>query len=163
MIPETLKIVNINNNIPNYATEGSAGIDLYVDLKHNPINFIKGEGYEWTTLDEDIMILLKPHGRVLLPTGVFIELPANHVADIRPRSGLAINKGLVCNYGTIDEDYRGELGIIFFNTSEDVIIIGHGMKAAQLVIHKYERLNIRIVDKLTDTQRGDKGFGSTGS
>ncbi|MGB4665373.1 MAG: dUTP diphosphatase, partial [Bacteroidales bacterium] len=113
-------------------------------------------------LDKDIAI--QPMQRVLIPTGLFIELPPSYEAQIRPRSGLAINNGItVLNTpGTIDADYRGEIKIILINLSNKEYIIHDGDRIAQMVIQKVDRAIWNVVDKINDTDRGDGGFGHTG-
>jgi dUTP pyrophosphatase len=140
-----IKIVNKSENeLPEYSTIHSAGIDLRADLK------------------EDIIIA--PLERVLVPTGLFIELPEGFEAQIRPRSGLAINSGItVLNTpGTIDSDYRGEIMIILINLSKEIFTIKNGDRICQMVIAKHERAEFIIVDELSITNRGDGGFGHTG-
>jgi dUTP pyrophosphatase len=140
-----IKIVNKSENeLPEYSTIHSAGIDLRADLK------------------EDIIIA--PLERVLVPTGLFIELPEGFEAQIRPRSGLAINSGItVLNTpGTIDSDYRGEIMIILINLSKEIFTIKNGDRICQMVIAKHERAEFMIVDELSITNRGDGGFGHTG-
>jgi dUTP pyrophosphatase len=113
-------------------------------------------------IDQDISI--QPMQRVIVPTGLFIELPPSYEAQIRPRSGLAINNGItVLNTpGTIDADYRGEIKVILINLSDKEYIIHDGDRIAQMVIQKVDRAVWNIVDKISDTDRGDGGFGHTG-
>jgi dUTP pyrophosphatase len=110
-------------------------------------------------------VILKPLQRALIPTGLFIELPDGYEAQIRPRSGLALKKGLslLNSPGTIDSDYRGELKIIMINLSNETTIINTGERIAQMVIAKYEKVAFTEVDELTDTDRGAGGFGHTGT
>ena len=138
-------IVNISNNeLPKYETLLSAGMDLRAYLE-NPI-------------------VLKPLHRILVKTGLFISLKPGYEAQIRPRSGLALKKGIsVLNSpGTIDADYRGEIGVILINLSDSDFKIDSGDRIAQMVIAKHETVSWKSVDKLDDSLRGDKGFGSTG-
>jgi dUTP pyrophosphatase len=140
-----VKIVNRSNNpMPEYATEGSAGMDLRANLE-NPVT-------------------LQSLERALIPTGIFIQLPDGYEAQIRPRSGLAIKHGitLVNTPGTIDSDYTGEIKIIMINLSAEPFTIQSGERIAQMVIAKYEKAEWEIVEELTETQRGSGGFGSTG-
>lgn len=140
-----VKIVNHSNNpMPKYQTLGSAGMDLMA------------------MLSEPVMI--KPLQRTLIPTGIFIELPTSYEAQIRPRSGLALKKGLTVlnSPGTIDSDYRGELKIILINLSNETVIINNGDRIAQVVIAQHARAELIEVQKLSDTERGEKGFGHTG-
>ena len=140
-----VKIVNRSKNeLPQYATIHSAGMDLRADI------------------NESIPIL--PLQRVLVPTGLYIELPEGHEAQIRPRSGLAVKHGIgiVNSPGTIDADYRGEIKIILVNLSDQEFILNPGERIAQMVIAKYERVILKEVEALGETERGEGGFGSTG-
>ena len=140
-----IDIVNISNNqLPKYETLLSAGMDLRAYLE-DPIG-------------------LKPLQRVLVKTGLFISLNPGYAAQVRPRSGLALKKGIsVLNSpGTIDADYRGEIGVILINLSDSDFKIDSGDRIAQMVIAKHETVSWRPVDKLDDSLRGNKGFGSTG-
>ena len=140
-----IHIVNISNNeLPKYETLLSAGMDLRAYL--------------------DDPIVLKPFQRVLVKTGLFISLHPGYEAQVRPRSGLALKKGIsVLNSpGTIDADYRGEIGVILINLSDSDFKIDSGDRIAQMVIAKHETVSWKAVDKLDDSLRGDKGFGSTG-
>jgi dUTP pyrophosphatase len=130
--------------LPQYETSGSAGMDLRANLSH-PVS-------------------LPPLGRALIPTGLFIELPDGFEAQIRPRSGLAIKRGisLVNTPGTIDSDYRGEIKCILINLSDEIQTIEHGERIAQMVIARYERIQWDAVESLNDSSRGAGGFGSTG-
>ena len=140
-----IKIINKSNNpLPEYETEFSAGVDLR--------SFINEK------------IILKPLERRLIPTGLFLELPKGFEAQIRPRSGLALKKGIsVLNSpGTIDADYRGEIGIILVNISNEDFVINSGDRIAQMVISKHEQVSFEQVEILEETKRGSGGFGSTG-
>jgi dUTP pyrophosphatase len=130
--------------LPSYATIHSAGMDLMA------------------AIDEDI--ILKPLERKVIPTGISIALPDMYEAQVRPRSGLALKNGItVANApGTIDADYRGEVCVILINLSNENFTITRGMRIAQVVIAKYEKISWNIVEELPDTQRGSGGFGSTG-
>jgi len=142
----TIKIINNSSHkLPHYETEASAGMDLRANLK-NPMT-------------------LKSLERVIIKTGLFIELPIGYEAQVRPRSGLAAKKGItVLNApGTIDADYRGEIGVILVNLSNEDFIIENGKRIAQLVIAKHERAEWIEVETLTQTSRGEGGFGSTGT
>ena len=141
-----IKIVNTSDNpLPAYETAGSAGMDLRAQLSEP--------------------VILKPLQRALIPTGLFIELPDGYEAQIRPRSGLALKKGLslLNSPGTIDSDYRGELKIIMINLSNETTIVNTGERIAQMVIAKYEKVAFTEVDELTETDRGAGGFGHTGT
>ena len=140
-----IKIINTSSHpLPNYETEASAGMDLRANL--------------------DTPVVLKPLHRTLVKTGLFIELPIGYEAQVRPRSGLAFKKGItVLNTpGTIDADYRGEIGVILVNLSQEPFTIENGERIAQLVIAKHERAHWDEVVELSITSRGKRGFGSTG-
>ena len=140
-----VRIINQSSNpLPEYATEGSAGVDLRANLE-SPVT-------------------LQPMERLLIPTGIFMELPENYEAQVRPRSGLAIKYGITClnTPGTIDADYRGELKVVLINLSNEDHTIQHGDRIAQMVIHKVEKLKWKEVKKISGTNRGEGGFGHTG-
>jgi len=140
-----VKIVNRSHHaLPSYSTIHSAGMDLKANL--------------------DADVILKPLERKLIPTGLFIELPEGHEAQIRPRSGLAIRYGVtVLNTpGTIDADYRGEIGIILVNLSDEDFVIRDGDRICQMVINKHENISWEEVEVLEGTTRGSGGFGHTG-
>ena len=141
-----VRIVNQSKNaLPEYKTDHSAGMDLRADLNEE--------------------IIIPPLERKLIPTGLYIELPEGFEAQIRPRSGLALKKGVtVLNTpGTIDADYRGEIGVIVMNASKYNIKIEPGERICQMVINRYEKIELEEVDKLKTTERGAGGFGSTGT
>ena len=141
----TVKIINNSSfDLPKYATPGSAGMDLKANIKEE--------------------VKLKPLERALLPTGLHIELPFGFEAQIRPRSGLSIKKGLtvVNTPGTIDSDYRGEIKVILINLSNGAQTITPGERIAQMIINKYEKIEWAAVETLSDSVRGTGGFGSTG-
>lgn len=141
-----IKIINKSNHeLPNYETIASAGMDVRANLSESRI--------------------LKPLERSIVGTGLFIELPVGYEAQVRPRSGLAAKNGItVLNApGTIDADYRGEIGIILVNLSNEDFEIVNGERIAQLVIAKHERAQWEAVQSLSDTDRGEGGFGSTGT
>ncbi|HXJ98897.1 MAG TPA: dUTP diphosphatase [Gelidibacter sp.] len=141
-----IKIINkSNHDLPNYETIASAGMDLRANLSESRI--------------------LKPLERSIVGTGLFIELPIGYEAQVRPRSGLAAKKGItVLNApGTIDADYRGEIGVILINLSNEDFEIVNGERIAQLVIAKHERATWLSVETLSETVRGEGGFGSTGN
>ncbi len=140
-----LKIINMSDNpLPAYETAGSAGMDLRAHLTEP--------------------VILKPLQRTLIPTGLYIELPKGYEAQIRPRSGLAIKKGLslLNTPGTIDSDYRGEIKIILINLSNETAVVNTKERIAQMVIAKYEKAEIVEVEELSETDRGEGGFGHTG-
>ncbi len=141
----TVKIINKSKHpIPNYETIASAGMDLKANLKYN--------------------VTLKSLERTIIPTGLFMALPNGYEAQVRPRSGLAAKYGItVLNApGTIDADYRGEIGVILVNLSKEDFIIKDGDRIAQLIIAKYEQITWQEVNNLDHTDRGSGGFGSTG-
>ena len=141
----SVKIINKSSNTnPAYATTHSAGMDLRANISE-PIE-------------------LKPFERILVPTGIFIELPDGYEAQIRPRSGLAINHGITMlnTPGTIDADYRGEIKVITVNLSNQSYTINPGDKIAQMIIAKYEKVEWINVDELSSTERDAGGFGHTG-
>ena len=140
-----IKIVNKSSHpLPHYGTVASAGVDLRANLTES--------------------ISLKPLERALIKTGLFIELPVGYEAQVRPRSGLAYKHGLtVLNTpGTIDADYRGEIGVIVVNLSNEDFVIENGERVAQMVIAKHEQAEWKLVEELSDTDRGAGCFGSTG-
>ena len=140
-----VKVVNKSkHSLPNYSTIASAGMDLRANIGHP--------------------IILKPLERVIVKTGIFIELPIGYEAQVRPRSGLAFKKGITVlnSPGTVDADYRGEVGIILVNLSSDDFVIEDGERIAQMVITKHEQADWVEVEKLEESERGSGGFGSTG-
>lgn len=139
-----VKIKSVRGVLPSYETEGSAGMDLRAMV--------------------DEPVVLKPGQRKLIPTGLSIELPVGYEAQIRGRSGLAVKKGigLVNGIGTIDSDYRGDIGVILINWGEEDFVIENGDRIAQMVIAKYERVEWEESADLTETERGSGGFGHTG-
>jgi dUTP pyrophosphatase len=141
----TIKIINKSaHGLPNYESSGSAGMDLRANLEES--------------------IILHPMDRAIVKTGLFIELPLGYEAQVRPRSGLAAKKGITVlnSPGTIDADYRGEIGVILVNLSNEIFVVENGERIAQLVIAKHERAMWVAAEELTDTSRGAGGFGSTG-
>ena len=141
----TLQIINNSKHeMPQYETCQSAGMDIRANI--------------------DAPITLKPLGRVLVKTGLYIALQPGYEAQVRPRSGLAYKKGITVlnSPGTIDADYRGEIGVILVNLSEENFVVEDGERVAQLVIAKYEQITWDEVEVLSETKRGVGGFGSTG-
>ena len=140
-----VKIVRFKGNVelPKYATVHSAGMDLKACM--------------------DAPIELAPMQRTIVPTGIKIQLPEGYEAQIRPRSGLSAKKGIVAVLGTIDADYRGEVGIILMNLSTETFTINPGERLAQMVVKKYEKAEWEEVDNLDESERGEGGFGSTGT
>jgi len=142
---KVVKIINQSEHaLPSYESKGAAGMDIRANLKES--------------------VTLHSLERKLIPTGLFIELPNGYEAQIRPRSGLAIKRGLtlVNTPGTIDSDYRGELQLPMINLSTELQTIENGDRIAQLVIAKYETVEWQLVTEVTNTERGAGGFGSSG-
>ena len=141
----TINIINKSQHaLPTYETIASAGMDLRANLAES--------------------INLKPLERAIVKTGLFIELPIGYEAQVRPRSGLAAKKGITVlnSPGTVDADYRGEIGVILVNLSNEDFVIENGERIAQLIIAKHERAEWIEVQELSETSRGEGGFGSTG-
>jgi len=162
-----IKIVNKSSNpLPKYATDGSAGIDLQANLVNGDkiLRYDANNNKHETEICNNVPIVVFPKERLLVPTGLFIELPIGYEADIRPRSGVALKNGVtVANTpGTIDSDFRGEVKILLINLSEEPFIIRHGDRIAQMVISRYEQADFEEVEILSETERGTGGFGSTG-
>ena len=140
-----VKVINKSNNkLPEYATSMSAGFDLRANLEES--------------------VTLKAGDRMLIGTGLFIALEPGYEAQVRPRSGLALKKGItVLNApGTVDADYRGEIGVILYNASKEDFVIEPGERIAQMIIAKYEQISWEQVEVLDETERGDGGYGHTG-
>ena len=140
-----IRVVNKGRQpLPAYATKQSAGLDLRADI------------------DEDV--ILQPLQRQLIPTGLHIALPEGYEAQVRPRSGLALKHGVtVLNTpGTIDADYRGEIGVVLVNLSQDPFTVHPGERVAQLVVARYEQADLVSVNVLDETERGEGGYGHTG-
>ena len=138
---------NSKNELPQYATPQSAGLDLRANIQQD--------------------IVLNPGQRTLVPTGLHIQLPVGYEAHIRPRSGLAIKHGITClnSPGTIDADYRGDVGVILINHGTEPFVIKQGERIAQMVIAKHETAeweSVESIDQLEDTERGSDGYGHTG-
>ena len=140
-----VNIINLSTNkLPEYATSGSSGMDLRANIE-SPVHFA-------------------PFQRIMIPTGLFIELPIGYEGQVRPRSGMALKQGITClnSPGTIDSDYRGELKVILINLSNENQIINHGDRIAQLVVNKYQKVKLKLVEQISDSHRGSGGFGHTG-
>lgn len=140
-----IRLINKSNNpMPAYQTNGSAGVDLQAFI--------------------DQPITLMPMERKVIPTGLFIEIPQGYEGQVRARSGLSLKHGITManGVGTIDSDYRGELGVILVNISNEPFVIQSGDRIAQLIITKYERVVFDLVEELTDTKRATGGYGHTG-
>ncbi len=141
-----IKVINTSgNNLPEYATNGSAGMDIRASLQ--------------------IPVILQPLERAMIPTGLYFEIPHGYEGQMRPRSGLAIERGVTClnSPGTIDSDYRGELKVILINLSNQEQIISNGERIAQVVISKVEKALLQHVQQLQNSLRGEGGFGHTGT
>lgn len=157
-------IKTTTNELPTYGTIESAGCDLRAELSLVKEKFIFNA--EWDMYDGVITsITLNPGGRVLIPTGLQIALPVGYEAQIRPRSGLALKNGIsiVNSPGTIDSDYRGDVGVIIINHGFESFTINQGDRIAQMVIAKVEQAEFVVVESLNDTDRGCGGFGHTGN
>ncbi len=140
-----VRVVNTSSNpLPEYATKGSAGMDIRANTGQD--------------------IVIQAGERILVPTGLYIELPDGYEAQIRPRSGLAIKQGITClnSPGTIDSDYRGEIKVILINLSGQEQRLHHGDRIAQMVVQQYERVKWKEVDEVEMTERNEGGFGHTG-
>lgn len=140
-----IKIVNKSKHpLPEYATLGSAGMDLRANI--------------------DAPITLAPGERKLIPTGIYIALPVGYEAQVRPRSGLALKHGigLANMLGTVDSDYRAEVGVILINLGQEDFVVNDGDRIAQMVIAKHETAEWDVVDELDETERGEGGYGHTG-
>jgi dUTP pyrophosphatase len=140
-----VKIINQSGNaLPEYATEGSSGMDIRANLLQP--------------------VILKPMERKLIPAGLFIELPRGYEAQVRPRSGVALKQGITClnSPGTVDSDYRGEIMVILINLSQEEQTINHGDRIAQMVIAKVEKIKWKQVTEINETWRNHGGFGHTG-
>ena len=144
MLKIKYKVLKHSEKLPKiqYQTRGSSGLDLY-SANRKPINFLSLE-------------------RVSIPTGICLSIPAGYEAQIRPRSGLFIKNGISANFGTIDSDYRGEILVLLINLSKNNFSIKRGMRIAQIVFQKIEKINLELSNDLDETTRGTKGFGSTG-
>jgi dUTP pyrophosphatase len=140
-----INIINTSSNpLPAYATAGSAGMDIRANLSDS--------------------IALNPLERLLIPTGLFVQLPPNFEIQIRPRSGMALKQGITClnTPGTIDSDYRGEIKVLLINLSNEIQIINNNDRIAQMVFAKTETVELIAVDVINETERGEGGFGHTG-
>lgn len=140
-----VQIINKSTNkLPEYKTTGAVGVDLPAFL--------------------DEPVVLEPYRTRLIHTGLYIAVPEGYEAQVRTRSGLALNDGIIVlnSPGTIDPDYRGEIGVILYNTSDEPFIITNGMRVAQLVLNKIEKIEFEEVELLEETERGTDGYGSTG-
>ncbi len=140
-----VRIINHSKHpLPAYATEGSSGMDIRANLEES--------------------MIIRPLQRILVPTGIFTEIPAGFEAQIRPRSGLALKQGITClnSPGTIDADYRGEIKVILINLSGDDQVVENGDRIAQVVFQKVERVSWEEVSSISNSDRNEGGFGHTG-
>ena len=140
-----IKVINkSNNDLPHYATAGAAGMDIRANVEET--------------------IVLEPMQRMLIPTGIYMQIPEGYEVQVRPRSGLALKNGLTClnSPGTIDSDYRGEIRVLLINLSNEPQTINHGDRIAQMVVAKYETATLTLVNELNETVRAAGGFGHTG-
>lgn len=147
-----IKQLTDSSTVPTYGSELAAGIDLYADVKHHAPD--GGSGFETITI--------KPGERKLIKTGIAVSVPPGHYGRVAPRSGLAYKSGMDVMAGVIDEDYRGDVGVILINLGDKDFIVHHGDRIAQLITERCTRCVLRTVDKLSDTARGAGKFGSTG-
>lgn len=139
----TVKVVNKSNHrLPEYATPGAAGMDLKADILEP--------------------VVLKARSSVVIPTNIHVQLPAGYEAQVRGRSGLAFKYDVISHVGTIDEDYRGSIGVKLFNLSDNDFVVKPGERIAQLIVSRYEKVEWEEVSSLDDSERGEGGFGSTG-
>ncbi len=144
MLTIKFKKIDPEAKCPTRATEFAAGWDLYADLSsRGKVDF-------------------EPGSRVKIDTGICVEIPPGYEAQVRPRSGLALNNGVVCSFGTIDCDYRGSIGVTLFNHSFQSVRIEHGQRIAQLVVQPVVNVSFEEVEELSSTDRGVKGYGSSG-
>lgn len=138
-----VKVINVsNNNLPKHETESSSGIDLRANIT--------------------IPIKIKPGERELIPCGIKVELPEGYEMQVRPRSGNAVKHGIHIHLGTIDSDYRGEVHALVYNLGRQIFVVDPGDRIAQGVLSKFERFEFEEVEELSETERNEKGFGSTG-
>ena len=140
-----IKVINKSNNeLPHYATAGAAGMDIRANIEE--------------------AIILAPMQRMLIPTGIYMQIPEGFEVQVRPRSGLAFKNGLTClnSPGTIDSDYRGEIKVLLINLSNEAQTINHNDRIAQLVVKRYETATLTLVNELNETVRAAGGFGHTG-
>ena len=157
-----VKVVNYSkNNLPQYETDGSVGMDLRAWV-NSPFTQTVTNSFVQARDSNTPSLYIRPMGRVLIDTGLCIELPKGYEAQIRPRSGLALKKGIVCQLGTIDCDYRGRVGVIIINFSHELFKVDDGDRIAQMVVNKIERCEWESVNELDTTERGQGGFGHTG-
>lgn len=159
----TINVPVINkssNELPKYAHKGDAGFDLRANVEE-----IKNDNYLFNAIKFNATtIILNPGGRALIPTGLYMAIPEGYELQIRSRSGLALKSGIFClnSPGTIDADYRGNVGVILANFSDTPFIINPGDRVAQAVLNKFEKIEWKEVTTLNETERGTGGFGHSG-
>lgn len=166
-----VKVINISNNkLPQYETKGAAALDIRIDLSRvTPENPIKGFGDAeviWSGEGHTVpMVRIAPMSRALLPTGIFTAIPEGYQVSFRPRSGMAIKKGLQLanSPSTIDSDYRGEWMLPVINLGQEDIYIENGERICQALLEKVNKIEWEEVESLNETERGDGGFGHSGS
>lgn len=158
-----VEIVNKSGNaLPEYATNSSAGLDLRASFSNGNLNLSNCSFSDWD--DEGKYLIIFSGGRALIPTDLFVGIPEGYEIQVRPRSGLALKHGVtVLNTpGTIDADYRGNVGVILINLGEEPFVVNEGDRIAQAVLSKHETISWNSVSELKKTERGEGGFGSTG-
>lgn len=168
-----MKVYNVSNNeLPKYETQYSAGMDVRVDFSRNNLDnpvkvYGSGQFVPANEVQKTSCLYLEPMSRALIPTGLYMAVPKGMEVQVRPRSGLSLKEGITMAncVGTIDSDYRGEVGIIVINLSNKTVCIENGERIAQLVLNKVEQIKWDEVNNLSDlgdTNRGTGGFGHTG-
>lgn len=162
-----VKVLNKSkNSLPKYATTNSAGCDLMADFSDVTSKIMAFNSFITWNEDKTVLesVTIRPGGRALIPTNLFIALPEGYEAQIRPRSGLSIKKGITCLniLGTIDADYRGNVGVVLVNLGNENFEIKQGDRIAQMVICKVEQISWKTVLELDSTDRGEQGFGHSG-
>lgn len=157
-----VKIINKSNNeLPAYSTKSAAGMDVRASFSINK----KEEFYQFADWDEEGgYLIIFPGGRALIPTDLYLEIPDGYEIQVRPRSGLALKEGItVLNTpGTLDSDYRGNVGVILMNLGDDPFIVKEGDRIAQIVMNKVENIEWDLSDSLSESERASGGFGHTG-
>lgn len=157
-----IKVINKSTNpLPKYGSVGASGADLYA----NVIDINKKFLYDGAVILTDTQLLLPPGSRALIPSGVHVDIPEGYEIQVRNRSGQALKQGLIVTngIGTIDEDYKGDIGVILTNTSKSSVIINQGDRIAQLVLMPVTKIEWKEVESLEESERGESGFGSTGT
>lgn len=167
-----MKVYNISNNqLPKYETSDSAGLDIRADFSKNDLDhpvkvFGSGQFVPANEAQKTSTLYLEPMSRALIPTGLFVAIPSGYEIQVRPRSGLALKEGITClnTPGTIDADYRNEIGVILINLSNKTVCIEDHERVAQLIFNKVERINWEEVNSRNDLGETERkgGFGSTG-